>query len=154
MLKTVQSRQKIINNLSFKMKNKKLFIIFALLASFITSIKAQTEIVTMTTTAFSVSIGVSWTEKGNIFANGVSLINGTNSTSDKPYKQYVIPIDGKVTLIATDNARLTKLYCDSIQLTNLSLNECPYLIELNCNYNNLAVLDLNKCTNLKKLSCS
>ena len=133
------------------MKNKKLLIIFALLVSITTSVTAQIEIVTMTTTASSVSIGVSWTEKGNIFANGVSLINGT---SDKPYKQYVIPIDGKVTLIATDNARLTKLYCDSIQLTNLSLNECPYLIELNCNYNNLAVLDLNKCTNLKKLSCS
>ena len=137
------------------MKNKKLFIILAFLVSFITSIKAQTEIV-MTTTAPSVIIReIFWKGTGDIIANG-KVLQWRSSVGGITYgnsNEEITPINGKITITTTGNAQLTDLYCENIQLTSLSLIKCPYLKYLCCGDNKLKALDLSNCSSLEYLTC-
>ena len=48
---------------------------------------------------------------------------------------------------------LTKLYCNSNQLTELDLTACTGLTTLECTYNRLTKLHVTACTGLTKLDC-
>jgi len=126
----------------------KLFTLLAALA-IAAGAAAQTTIATMKTTAETVSISVVWTGDGTITANGVLLVNNSETSSDA-----ITPTaGGVVTLIATGGARLTYLDCGNNSLTELDVTNCTELTNLNCYNNSLTALDVTNCQKLEVLDC-
>ena len=135
------------------MKNKKTFILFALLISITASVTAQIEIINMATTKSSISINVRW-RGGQVFVNGVSLKDSAYSWNNYYSGSIrITPVNGRVFLTATESAQVEEFYCSNNQLTQLNLTNLTYLQRLSCDNNKLTVLNLNNCPKLTTLYC-
>ena len=128
-------------------KKVRIFAAIFLIAATALQAQQRNTVVTMTSSANLVSISVKYAGTGTIAANGITLNNGSKTTG--------IPVfNGKVTISATENIKLTELSCHSNQLTQLDLSKSTALLFLSCDNNLLTQLDLSKNIALTRLNCS
>ena len=112
------------------------------------AMQAQTTtLATMTTTAETVNVYVSYSGGGEIqdaFGNPLSNNASTPLT----------PVDGVVTLYEVDGTvTVTSLSFNSNSLTELDVSGCPALTSLSCYNNSLTELDVSGCPALTSLWC-
>ncbi len=84
------------------------------------------------------------------YGDGV-LVEKTTS-SDYVYIGVSGTLKGSEVKIYGD--RITRLICNSNQLTELDISNCPLLKILYCDYNQLTSLDISNCIQLERLFCS
>ena len=122
--------------------------LFVLLGTLLASSSLLAEgVITMTTSkAVGEKIGLTIKANGNVTIEGIKEVPRTGgSWVDYTLTSQTIAIRGDV----------TRLYCNSNQLTSLDLSGCTALTSLSCEENYLTSLDLSGCsTALTELDCS
>ena len=121
--------------------------LFVLLSTLLTSTTLPAEGVITLTTSKAVGERITLC----IRANGSVSISGVRelARTSVQYKDYTLTSQ---TIIIRGN--VTKLWCNSSQLTSLDVSGCSALTELHCYGNQLTSLDVSQNTVLTKLDCS